>query len=96
MGPLPLTHVQDRHPVIHAAISVLIEAVYSPLILVCGWFVLFFFFVVVVGFASPVYFVFGSNNYLVGLVVRFFPFFSFFLFFRSERDICVESPVCIL
>ena len=30
MGPLPLTHVQDRHPVIHTAISVLMEAVCFP------------------------------------------------------------------
>ena len=57
-GPLPLTHVQDRHPVIHSALSVLMEAICFLLILVCGGFVLFIFFVVVACFVSFVCFVF--------------------------------------
>ena len=72
MGPPPLTHAQDRHSVIHAAISVLMEAVCFPLILVCGCFVflwLFFVFFSLVSFVSLVCFVFERNIYLVGLVV---------------------------
>ena len=98
--PLPLTHAQDWHPVIHAAINVLMEAVCLPLIIVCGCFVLFFFVVVVcfvsfVCFVSLVCFVFGCNIYLVGLVVPFFHFFPF-LFLSSMSVISAWSPVCIL
>ena len=50
MEPLPLAHAQDSHSAIHAAIRVKMEAVCSPLILVCGCVALFFFFVFVLCF----------------------------------------------
>ena len=40
-GPLPLTLAQDSNLVIYVAISVFMEAVCFPLILVSGYFVLF-------------------------------------------------------
>ena len=43
MGPLPLAHSQDRHPVVHAAISLLAETVCFLLIRVSRCFALFFF-----------------------------------------------------
>ena len=108
MGPLPLMHEQDKHPVVHAAICPLAEAVCFLWILVSRCFVLFFFSffgLFVACFVLFDCFVYWHDIYLVGLVAPFssfafnFPFVFFFLllllFLRSMSVISACSLPCV-